>query len=110
MNLPEPVATQPSLEQFRGGTARISGSLVPELVFDLDGSDGIFFEHHTLLWKDAGLNIELTIEGAQRPLPHSMDLSAFRIVQEALTNVIKHADGARATVTLLHPLQQLQQL
>ena len=53
MNLPEPVATQPSLEQFRGGTARISGSLVPELVFDLDGSDGIFFEHHTLLWKDA---------------------------------------------------------
>ena len=59
MNLPEPVATQPSLEQFRGGTARISGSLVPELVFDLDGSDGIFFEHHTLLWKDAPLTIEL---------------------------------------------------
>ena len=59
MNLPEPVASQPSTEQFRGGTARISGSLVPELVFDLDGSDGIFFEHHTLLWKDASLNIEL---------------------------------------------------
>ena len=59
MNLPEPVATQPSLEQFRGGTARISGSLVPELMFDLDGSDGIFFEHHTLLWKDAPLTIEL---------------------------------------------------
>jgi uncharacterized protein (AIM24 family) len=59
VNLPEPVATQPSTEQFRGGTARISGSLVPELVFDLDGSDGIFFEHHTLLWKDASLNIEL---------------------------------------------------
>jgi uncharacterized protein (AIM24 family) len=59
VNLPEPVATQPSLEQFRGGTARISGSLVPELVFDLDGSDGIFFEHHTLLWKDAPLTIEL---------------------------------------------------
>jgi uncharacterized protein (AIM24 family) len=59
VNLPEPVATQPSVEQFRGGTARISGSLVPELVFDLDGSDGIFFEHHTLLWKDAPLTIEL---------------------------------------------------
>jgi uncharacterized protein (AIM24 family) len=59
VNLPEPVATQPSLEPFRGGTARISGSLVPELVFDLDGSGGIFFEHHTLLWKDAPLNIEL---------------------------------------------------
>jgi uncharacterized protein (AIM24 family) len=59
VNLPEPVATQPSVQQFRGGTARISGSLVPELVFDLDGSDGIFFEHHTLLWKDATLTIEL---------------------------------------------------
>ena len=59
MNLPEPVATQPSVQPFRGGTARISGSLVPELVFDLDGSDGIFFEHHTLLWKDAPLTIEL---------------------------------------------------
>jgi uncharacterized protein (AIM24 family) len=59
VNLPEPVATQPSVEQFRGGTARISGSLVPELVFDLDGSGGIFFEHHTLLWKDAPLTIEL---------------------------------------------------
>lgn len=51
MNLPEPIATQPSVEQFRGGTARISGSLVPELVFDLDGSGAIFFEHHTLLWR-----------------------------------------------------------
>jgi uncharacterized protein (AIM24 family) len=59
MNLPEPVATQPSIEQFRGGTARISGSLVPELVFELDGTGGVFFEHHTLLWKDAGLNVEL---------------------------------------------------
>jgi uncharacterized protein (AIM24 family) len=59
VNLPEPIATHPSLEQFRGGTARISGSLVPELVFDLDGSGGIFFEHHTLLWKDAPLTIEL---------------------------------------------------
>jgi uncharacterized protein (AIM24 family) len=59
MNLPEPIATTPSLEPFRGGTARISGSLVPELVFELDGSDGIFFEHHTLLWKDAALNVEL---------------------------------------------------
>ncbi|HEY8858712.1 MAG TPA: AIM24 family protein [Gaiellales bacterium] len=59
MNLPEPVATQPSVQPFRGGTARISGSLVPELVFDLDGSGGIFFEHHTLLWKDAPLTIEL---------------------------------------------------
>lgn len=59
MNLSEPRAIEPSVEQFRGGTASISGSLVPKLVFDLDGTGGVFFEHHTLLWKDATLSIEL---------------------------------------------------
>ena len=39
----------------------------------------------------------LAVEGAPRPLAQSVDLSAFRIVQEALTNVVKHA-GARAHV------------
>ena len=50
----------------------------------------------------AGLNIELTVQGEPRPLPQSEDLSAFRIVQEAVTNVIKHAAGARASVTLAY--------
>jgi signal transduction histidine kinase len=48
----------------------------------------------------AGLEIELTIEGQPRPLPQSVDLSAFRIVQEALTNVIRHAAGAHTNVML----------
>jgi signal transduction histidine kinase len=48
----------------------------------------------------AGLNVELTVQGKPRPLPTTEDLSAFRIVQEALTNVIKHAAGARTRVTL----------
>jgi signal transduction histidine kinase len=39
----------------------------------------------------ADLDIELTIEGQPRALTDGLDLSAFRIVQEALTNVIKHA-------------------
>jgi uncharacterized protein (AIM24 family) len=59
MKLSEPISTRPSAEQFRGGTATISGSLVPKLAFELDGTGGVFFEHHTLLWKDAALNIEL---------------------------------------------------
>lgn len=59
MKLSEPISTQPASEQFRGGTATISGSLVPKLSFELDGTGGVFFEHHTLLWKDAGLTIEL---------------------------------------------------
>jgi signal transduction histidine kinase len=48
----------------------------------------------------AGLDAELTIEGEPRPLDQTVDLSAFRIVQEALTNVIKHAGGARTEITL----------
>ncbi len=47
----------------------------------------------------AGLEIELTIEGQPRTLPQSVDLSAFRIVQEALTNVIRHAAGTHTDVT-----------
>jgi signal transduction histidine kinase len=46
----------------------------------------------------AGLRVELAIEGDARPLAQSVDLSAFRILQEALTNVVKHAGRARTTV------------
>jgi signal transduction histidine kinase len=50
----------------------------------------------------AGLPIELSVEGDPRPLPVGVDLSAYRIVQEALTNVIKHAGPARVRVALRH--------
>jgi signal transduction histidine kinase len=48
----------------------------------------------------AGLRVELAVEGKRRPLSQTVDLSAFRIVQEALTNVIKHAGSAQASVVL----------
>ena len=48
----------------------------------------------------AGLRVDLAIEGEPRPLSQSADLSAYRIVQEALTNVVKHAGRADTTVTL----------
>jgi signal transduction histidine kinase len=50
--------------------------------------------------EQAGLPVQLTIHGSPRPLPAGIELSAYRIVQEALTNTLKHAGMTRAAVVL----------
>ena len=48
----------------------------------------------------SGTPVELRTSGIDRPLSPALELSIYRVIQEALTNVVKHAPGARATVDL----------
>jgi signal transduction histidine kinase len=58
----------------------------------------------------AGLPVALAIEGAPRELSAGVDLSAYRIVQEALTNVVKHAGAATVSVRVRYQAQELELL
>jgi signal transduction histidine kinase len=69
------------------------GSLAP--VPGLADLDGLLAEV-----AKAGLGVRLRVEGTPSPLPAGVDLSTYRIVQEALTNVVKHAGPARAQVVV----------
>jgi signal transduction histidine kinase len=50
--------------------------------------------------REAGLPVELVVEGDARAVPRGVDLSAYRVVQESLTNTLKHAHAASARVRL----------
>lgn len=50
--------------------------------------------------RQAGLTVGLTVRGERRAVPPGVELTAYRVVQEALTNTVKHAGGAAAEVTV----------
>jgi signal transduction histidine kinase len=58
--------------------------------------------------REAGLPVEVAIEGTPLELPPGIDLSAYRIVQEALTNALKHAGPASARVTVRYGEGELE--
>jgi signal transduction histidine kinase len=57
--------------------------------------------------RSAGLAVAVRVEGAPRVVPSGIDLSAYRIVQEALTNTLKHARATRADVAVLYRDEEL---
>ncbi|MGN6430312.1 MAG: sensor histidine kinase [Gaiellaceae bacterium] len=56
----------------------------------------------------AGLPVELHVEGEPPPVPRAVDLSAYRIVQEGLTNALKHAHATRADVNVRYRADALE--
>ncbi|MGW3350087.1 sensor histidine kinase [Nonomuraea rubra] len=56
----------------------------------------------------AGLPVEVRISGEPRPVPAGIDVTAYRIVQEALTNALKHGEAARAEVSVRYTDQYLR--
>ncbi|MEV5173416.1 sensor histidine kinase [Streptomyces flaveolus] len=57
--------------------------------------------------RGGGLPVDLAVEGTARPLPPGVELCAYRVVQEALTNALKHAGPAHARVELRYGTQEL---
>jgi signal transduction histidine kinase len=58
--------------------------------------------------RETGLPVELSVIGEPRPLPEGVGLCAYRIVQEALTNTIKHAHASRAQVNVRYVADALE--
>jgi signal transduction histidine kinase len=56
----------------------------------------------------SGLPVDLRVEGAAVPLPRALDLSAYRIVQEGLTNALKHAQASHAVVFVRYRPDELE--
>ena len=58
--------------------------------------------------RGAGLEVELDFRGERTDLPAGVDLSAYRVVQEALTNTVKHANARRASVVVSYGEAELE--
>jgi signal transduction histidine kinase len=57
--------------------------------------------------RTSGLDVRMSVQGQARALPITVDLAAYRIIQEALTNVIRHAGGATTSLELRYADQAL---
>jgi signal transduction histidine kinase len=91
-------ASADALREVRSALSVLRGSSEEPPRSPTAGLDGV--DELVSRTNGAGLTVSLDIRGKRRPLPASVDLAAFRIVQESLTNVVRHADATTASVEL----------
>jgi signal transduction histidine kinase len=96
---------QETLTELRGLLRRVRPSEEPAIRAPQPGLERI--DELVDAVRDAGVDISLTREGEVRTVPASVGLSAYRIVQEALTNTMRHTPGARASVALRYTADEL---
>ncbi|WP_205710839.1 sensor histidine kinase [Isoptericola sp. BMS4] len=100
----EPTAAVLAIQEAGHDAARELRSTLDVLRRD-DGADGVGLARLDTLVervRASGVPVAVTVTGERRPLPPDVDRTAYRVVQEALTNVARHAGDASATVRLAY--------
>ena len=98
-----------ALDEMRGMVGLLRGGRDPDMS-ELAPQPGLAeLDQLVEQMGEAGLEIDLHRSGNSRPMPRGLDLHAYRIVQESLTNALKHGgDGARAKVFVNYGEQTLE--
>jgi len=93
-------ASADALREVRSALSVLRGSSEQPPRSPTAGLDGV--DELVSRTNGAGLSVSLDIRGERRPLPASVDLAAFRIAQESLTNVVRHAEATTASVEITY--------
>jgi signal transduction histidine kinase len=94
-------ATLTGLQQTLGAL-RETDAISPGIAAGLAGVDQL-----ALTTRDAGVRVHVQWRGERRPMPAEVDLSAYRIIQEAVTNVVKHSGTSVCRVTVDYRQEEL---
>jgi PAS domain S-box-containing protein len=89
-----------------GSVRRIAAELRPRVMDDLDFREALTWQMNEF-FKHSGIQIELDLRGADRVVEDGLATALFRIVQEALTNVVRHSGADKVVVSLQHAKDQL---
>ncbi|GAA2735133.1 sensor histidine kinase [Actinocorallia aurantiaca] len=90
--------TLAGLRRMLGALRRTDSESAPAPRVPVPGLDGL--EQLVRTTGDAGVRVDVRWRGERRPLPAEIDLSAFRIVQESVTNVVRHAGTGHCRVSI----------